>query len=220
MKIGFITIGQSPRVDVVPEMTPILGDVEIIECGALDDLTLEEIQKLAPKEGDYVLVTRLRDGTQVKLSREKIVKHLQTCIEKLEKEVDVIGILCTGEFPELKSKKLLVEPSLLLLKVVESILPQGKLGVLIPSPDQIDETKEKWSYIGVETKILAVSPYLGKEEEIKKAARALKDRDLIVLDCIGYNLKAKKIVKDLTKKPVLLPRTLMAHVIRELVEGS
>ncbi len=220
MRIGFVTIGQSPRVDVVPEMTPILGDVEIIECGALDDLTLEEIQKLAPKEGDYVLVTRLRDGTQVKLSREKIVKHLQTCIEKLEKEVDVIGILCTGEFPELKSKKLLIEPSLLLLKVVESILPQGKLGVIIPSPDQIEETKEKWSYTGVETKILAVSPYLGKEEEIKEAARALKDRDLIVLDCIGYNLKAKEIVKDLTKKPVLLPRTLMAHVIRELVEGS
>jgi len=115
VRIGFITIGHSPRVDVVPEMTPILGDVEIIECGALDDLTLEEIQKLAPREGDYVLVTRLRDGTQVKLSREKIVKHLQTCIEKLEKEVDVIGILCTGEFPELKSKKLLIEPSLLLL---------------------------------------------------------------------------------------------------------
>lgn len=220
MKIGLITIGQSPRVDVVPEMVQILGNVDIIECGALDNLTAEEIQKLAPKEGDYVLVTRLRNGTQVRLSREKIVKLLQTCIEKLENEVDVIGILCTGKFSKLKSKKLLIEPSILLLKVVESILPQGKLGILIPSPDQIEETEEKWSHIGVETKILVVSPYLGKEEEFKKAARTLKDCDLIVLDCIGYNLKAKEIMKNLTKKPVLLPRTLMAHVIRELVEGG
>lgn len=220
MKIGLITIGQSPRVDVVPEMVQILGDVDIIECGALDNLTAEEIQKLAPKEGDYVLVTRLRNGTQVRLSKEKIVKLLQTCIEKLENEVDVIGILCTGKFSKLKSKKLLIEPSILLLKVVESILPQGKLGILIPSPDQIEETEEKWSHIGVETKILVVSPYLGKEEEFKKAARILKDCDLIVLDCIGYNLKAKEIMKNLTKKPVLLPRTLMAHVIRELVEGG
>jgi len=220
VKIGLITIGQSPRVDVVPEMVQILGNVDIIECGALDNLTAEEIQKLAPKEGDYVLVTRLRNGTQVRLSREKIVKLLQTCIEKLENEVDVIGILCTGKFSKLKSKKLLIEPSILLLKVVESILPQGKLGILIPSPDQIEETEEKWSHIGVETKILVVSPYLGKEEEFKKAARTLKDCDLIVLDCIGYNLKAKEIMKNLTKKPVLLPRTLMAHVIRELVEGG
>jgi len=53
-------------------------------------------------------VSRLRDGTQVRLGREKIVRRLQECIKKLEKEVDVIGVLCTGEFPELKSQKLLI----------------------------------------------------------------------------------------------------------------
>ncbi|KUK27794.1 MAG: Uncharacterized protein XD61_1661, partial [Thermococcus sp. 40_45] len=131
MKVGFITIGQSPRVDVVPEIKPYLWDVEIIECGALDGLTLEEIKELAPKEGEYVLVSRLRDGTQVRLSREKIVKRLQECIKKLETEVDIIGVLCTGEFPELTSKKPLVEPSLLLLKTVEA-LGVSKLGVIVP----------------------------------------------------------------------------------------
>jgi len=217
MKVGFITIGQSPRVDVVPEIKPYLADVEIIECGALDGLTLEEIKELAPKEGEYVLVSRLRDGTQVRLSREKIVKRLQECIKKLEKEVDIIGVLCTGEFPELTSKKLLVEPSLLLLKTVES-LGVSKLGVVVPDPDQIEMNKRKWSNIADTIKVQSVSPYLGEKDELIRAAQELKDCDLIVLDCIGYNFNAKKLVKKITKTPVVLPRTLMARVIGELLE--
>ena len=38
-KVGLITVGQSPRSDVVPDMAAILGgDVEIVEAGALDGL--------------------------------------------------------------------------------------------------------------------------------------------------------------------------------------
>ena len=41
-RIGAITIGQSPRVDVVPEMQQILGpDVEIVQAGVLDGLSPE-----------------------------------------------------------------------------------------------------------------------------------------------------------------------------------
>lgn len=218
MKVGFITIGQSPRVDVVPEIKPYLGDVEIIECGALDGLTLEEIKELGPKEGDYVLVSRLRDGTQVRLSREKIVKRLQECIKKLEEEVDVIGVLCTGEFPELTSRKLLVEPSLLLLKTVDA-LGVSNLGVVVPDPDQVEMTQRKWKGIAENIKVQSVSPYIGKEEDFIKVAQELKECDLIVMDCIGYTLSSKRIVKEVTKKPVVLPRTLMARVIGELLEG-
>ncbi len=217
MKVGFVTIGQSPRVDVVPEIKPLLGNLEILECGALDGLTMKEIQELAPLEEDYLLVTRLRDGTQVKLSRNKIVKRLQGCIDKLEKEVDVIGVLCTGEFPELKSSKLLIEPSLLLLKTVEAI-PVRKLGVIIPDKKQIEITKRKWGSIIEEIRVEAVSPYVGNEENLRRAAESIKDCDLIVLDCIGYSMRAKAIVRAVTEKPVLLPRTLMGRVIGELVE--
>ncbi|WP_342788308.1 AroM family protein, partial [Desulfurococcus sp.] len=43
-RVGLITIGQSPRVDVVSEIKDILGsEIEILECGALDDLAREQI---------------------------------------------------------------------------------------------------------------------------------------------------------------------------------
>ena len=59
-------MGQAPRSDVVPDMAAILGgDVEIVEAGALDGLTREQIAPLAPEGDDEILVTRLADGSSV-----------------------------------------------------------------------------------------------------------------------------------------------------------
>lgn len=58
--VGTVTIGQTPRTDVIPELSAILGDVTVREAGALDGLSRAEIAGLAPQRGDYVLVTRLR----------------------------------------------------------------------------------------------------------------------------------------------------------------
>ena len=53
-KIGTVTIGQAPRIDVIPGIVPILGsDVEIVESGALDGLSLSEIRQFSPQQGDY-----------------------------------------------------------------------------------------------------------------------------------------------------------------------
>ena len=145
------------------------------------------------------------------------MKKLQECIDKLEKEVDAIGLLCTGEFPELKAKKLLIEPSILLLKTVEA-LNVSKLGVLVPDPKQKEMAKRKWKKVVKEVQVRSVSPYVGTEEELRKQAQDLASSELIVLDCIGYSTRSKEIVKEVTGKPVLLPRTLMARVIGELGE--
>ena len=50
IKVGMVTIGQSPRNDVTSDIKDILGPkIETIECGALDELTLEDVKKLEPK---------------------------------------------------------------------------------------------------------------------------------------------------------------------------
>lgn len=64
MKIGAVTIGQSPRDDIIPEIRDILGPgVEIIETGVLNGLSLEEIKDFYPEPTDFTLVTRMKDGT-------------------------------------------------------------------------------------------------------------------------------------------------------------
>lgn len=43
--LGVVTIGQVPRVDLVPEIRSILGEeIQIIEKGALDGLSLKEVE--------------------------------------------------------------------------------------------------------------------------------------------------------------------------------
>ena len=55
--LGALTIGQSPRSDLIPEMLPLLGtDVEVIEAGALDGMSLEEVQRIISR------TSRLRFG--------------------------------------------------------------------------------------------------------------------------------------------------------------
>ena len=67
IKIGAITIGQSPRVDLMPDMEKIFMDsIEVIQMGGLDGLTKEEIETFTPQgPDDHVLVSRLRDGSSV-----------------------------------------------------------------------------------------------------------------------------------------------------------
>ena len=211
--ISLISIGQSPRTDVVSEIKSILGE-DLIECGALDGLSKEEIGRLASEEDFFV--TLLKDGTQVKVSREKIEERMQTCVDKMEDKAAIIGILCTGEFPELKSSRILIKPSTLLSKSVE-MLGVDKIGVLIPEKEQEKIARKKWFSTGRELEVLPLSPYNAGEQEIRSAADALEACGVIVLDCMGYPLKTKEIVKKRIKKPVLLPKTILAGFIRELI---
>ena len=67
--VHFLTIGQSPRPDVVPEILGMLGDaaadIEAVEAGALDGLSRDEVRAGAPRDGEMPLVSRLRSGEEV-----------------------------------------------------------------------------------------------------------------------------------------------------------
>ncbi len=219
-KIGMITIGQSPRSDVVPAMAEILGDqVEILEAGALDPFSPEEVQRFRPEGTDSVLVSRMRNGTEVLLAKEKILPLLQERITMLEGQgVNAILLLCTGNFPAFQFAGLLLYPQPILQQVVAGILPQGRLGILSPSPKQVPQSYKKWEREGIELVVEVVSPY-GKGEELTEVAARLRERnlDLIVMDCMGYNEVMKREIKMMTGKPVLLSNTLVARVIKELL---
>lgn len=72
IKIGAVTIGQSPRTDITEDAGRFFGDrVELLEFGALDRYTLEEAKQLQPIPGDYGLTSRLRDGTEVHFQEDR-----------------------------------------------------------------------------------------------------------------------------------------------------
>ncbi|HHE47772.1 MAG TPA: AroM family protein, partial [Candidatus Acetothermia bacterium] len=93
-RLGVVTIGQSPRDDVVPELRALLPkNVIVVETGALDGLSKEEIPP--PQAPERTLVTRLSDGTELQVDKAFVHGRLEAAVRSLETRVDLIAYLCS-----------------------------------------------------------------------------------------------------------------------------
>lgn len=221
VKVGAVTIGQSPREDVIQDLLPLMGgQVELIQTGALDGLTREDIQAFAPGPEDYVLISRLRDGSSVMFAERYILPRLQQCIDRLEKQgAELILFLCTGDFPGVfHSKVPLIFPCKVLNGLVPALASRGKIAVVVPTPQQVAQSEKKWKQYVRESIAIPASPY-GSQEELDAAARAVSemDVDLVVMDCIGYHTEMKERFRKLSGKQVILSRTLAVRAMMELL---
>ena len=82
-----LTIGQSPRSDILPLLLEHLPADQVAHAGLLDGLTLTDVeQQYAPAPGETVLVSRMISGEQVRLSGPKVEQGLQRKINALEEQ--------------------------------------------------------------------------------------------------------------------------------------
>ena len=222
MKIGAITIGQAPRVDVTGDIMDIFqSKAELLQGGGLDGLTREEIESFKPEEGDYVLVSRLTDGSSVTFAERHILPRLQQRIYDLEAQgVKFIMFFCTGDFPDnFQSKVPLIFPCKILNRIVPLLTKTSNIITVTPSPLQVTQCEKKWNqYVNQVTSIPA-SPY-GDWTSLEAAAYKIKnmDGDLVVLDCIGYTQEMKEMFAKITGKMIVLSRTILARVVSELTD--
>jgi len=221
LKIGTVTIGQTPRDDVLVEMKSLISsDIEIVEKGALDKLTVEEIADLRPTEDDEILITRMSDGTELTVGRDHILPRMQDAISELDRDKDValITLLCSGEFPAFECNKPLVTPFRLFWGALSSISIEGSLGMILPSREQVKTAVETFEGLGCKVVGVGASPY-GREEEIVRVAKELKGGvDLVFMNCFGYSLEMKRIVRQITGKPIILARSLLARTLDDLLQ--
>src|SRR5699024_590602 len=215
-KIGLLTIGQSPRVDITPTFKRILGDsVEILERGALDSLEEADLVKVQPTKDEHTYVSRLRNGGSTKISKEKLLPLLQEELNQLEKEVDLTVMLCTGNFPTIESEKTVLYPDNILVHNINAVLKNAKLGLIIPLERQRKDLLKKWERIEAPTITEVASPY--EDVDMAQPAEKLKQQGatMIVLDCMGYSEEHKMQVREASDLPTLLSRSLTASVVKE-----
>jgi hypothetical protein len=79
--IGFITIGQTPRDDLMEPYKKLLADHELMIAGALDEMDANVIPS---SDGKYPLVTKLRTGEFIQVEKSFLETRIQGAIEKLE----------------------------------------------------------------------------------------------------------------------------------------
>lgn len=217
---GLITIGQSPRVDMVPEMTRWLGPALVLERGALDEMDEDEISAFRSGTEDYPLVTRLNDGSSVTVAKRLLLPRIQSAITELEEEgADAVVLVCTGEFPLFRHRVPLLTAERLFVDGTRAISQGTRVGVLCPLPDQEELTREKWSFLGEGLLVASGSPYDGGTEDLRAAARTLgrADVDYVVLDCMGYTQDMKEMVAREAGAPAILARSVVARLTAEVL---
>lgn len=216
-----ITIGQSPRVDMVTAITKYMpSEIRVVEKGVLDDLSAAEILAIAPQGGQETLVSRLRDGSSVTLGKEYIMAALEKLIADCQKEdIDMTLLACTGKFEPFQSTIPIVYPDYLLSHVVKGVFRKGQLGIVVPLLEQQKSIMEKWNDAGISCSVLACSPYDFQAEKLISVAKEMDNLPVkaIVLDCMGYTEDMKRLMMQHTSKPVLVARNVVFSALAEIL---
>ena len=217
---GLLTIGQSPRPDMTQDLEPIWKDkLNYMEAGALDGLTKEQVAAMEPQEGEHFLVTRLADGTVVKVASRHLTQRMQQQVTFLEQQgVSAVLILCTENFQPFDCSIPVIYPNDVLKALVPMAAPTGHIGVILPEEGQMEDFAAVWKQVMPKVTAAHGSPY-ADDGSLERAAEffAGTDVDLIVLDCMGYTASLQNLTARLSGKPVLLSKMLAARVLTELI---
>lgn len=221
-KIGFITIGQSPRKDIMEDIISILGDgLNIIEVGALDGYSYNDIINKFPLNKDKdILVTKLLDGNEIMINEEYLNPLVQNAINILEsKNVKAIVILCTGDFSNLNSNVTLMKSSDITKMVINNIRRNYNVGIVIPDEKQYEQMKKRWNNNAEDMELVSLFPY-GTDAEIDSLAEKIKSKnwDYLFLDCMGYSKRTRDLLERILNKKVYISRLIVAEYIRNQIK--
>jgi len=219
-RLGVVVIGQSPRPSVAAEIAAVLSPAMTIDLrGALDGMTRAEIDAIPPEGGHDALFTLLPDGEPVTISKKAVETRAARQIARFAEEGTRVTMLaCTGKFPNLAPEGLVILPSAVSHKMVEAVLPKGRLGVFSPLAEQTALIHTKWQRGGIDVAGVTLRPGAdGAAVDAAAARMAALSPDLVVMDCMGYTTANKARVRAITKGPVVLAIALAARVVEELM---
>ncbi|MEM5426837.1 AroM family protein [Cupriavidus oxalaticus] len=223
-RVAFVTIGHSPRTDVVPQMLADLGlPVAEEEFGILDDLDAEAIAALAPAGGEYHFASRLRDGSQAVMGKPVAEAMLARLMASLDDgRFDALVPLCTGTaLPPMRT--LVIEPQ----QVVDHLtvaLARGckRLGIVLPLEGQVDSF-HLIEPVSCELRVTHASPYtdtVAGTGRFAQAGETLRGCDLVVMHCMGYTEAMRAEVARHAGAPVLLSNRMVARLLGQVLEGG
>lgn len=219
-RIGFVTIGQTPRADILDEIMPILPECVVpVEFGALDGIGPDAAAAMAPECGSEALVSRMADGSEVRIGERAVRIRLR---EKLAEAhgagCALCAILCTGSFDDLESPVPLITSDEVFHRGQRFSDGVKTIGVIVPLREQIETFLPLWTGYGKKVLMGCASPY-GDPETIRKEALRLRDlgADCLCLDCMGFTAELGRRLQALTGLEVRVPRMEIAAKIRTMI---
>lgn len=221
--MAMITVGQAPRDDLVPYMEEVFSRrIPIWQAGVLDGLGRDAAAALGPDAGEVGIVARFLDGSSTLLSHTKILPRVQGLVDQaVARGAGLVVILCGADWSALRSPVLIVNPGKVFPAIVSALATGWKLGVIKPSAGQTEQAQRQFADRGIDAIVAAASPYTGEQRlrDVRAAAESLREAnvDLVWMTCVGMDERMRSIVREVTGKPVILARTILARVIDEFL---
>jgi protein AroM len=214
-RLAFVTIGQAPRDDVVPELLGLLdltpGEFVAEEFGALDGLTPADIAPHPPGPRERSLYTRLADGSHVVVGAGFVARRLDALLKRVDEGgFDLIVLITTGLFRPLRLHTRLVHGQ----EVVDAwiaalIMGDCELGMIYPLQSQ--ETRFAQGTLIQNSRAVGAA---GDTAVLEEAAAHLGKAELILMHSVGYTEAMARRIATATRKPVVTARRIIAGAVR------
>ena len=219
MNLAVLFSGQSR-----PERAQLMRDVftvgALLISGALDDLSVDELRKIAPSGDEPRNITELVGGATVLVRTHEMALLLQRRMDELAaQQASLVLLACTGDFTELRASVPSLIPGRVLEGLVRAILPQGaRLGILVPLKAQVPDVSRRWEARGYEVCCAAASPW-DAPEAVDAAATELRAArpSLVLMDCFAYTREHKERVRAVLDVLILLPQEILVLLALQLL---
>lgn len=185
--LGLVTIGQTPRPDLVTAFERAARGADVVVTGALDGLDATALADVAAP-GPYPLLVRLASGGTAEVPRDRLVPLVETAAQRLAAAgAALVVVACAGDFPAVRCPVPVVVPGRVVPAIVRALAAGRRLGVVTPNAAQVPFAEAKWREDGFDVTVVHAAP--GAEVESARAAADLRAADvaLVVLDCMGHD---------------------------------
>lgn len=219
-RVAVVTIGQAPRPDIVPELLAMADagpdDVACEEYGALDgvdtaELTGAGLTGVGRAGRELRLTTRLADGRDVVVAASVVEARLHPLLHRLDQDgFDLIVVVTTGLFRAPRLRTPCVHGQVVVDAWIAALLMGDcQLGLLYPLPHQ-----HRGFGFGTLIQNAQAVAATGDAADLAHAAQHLAEAELILLHSVGYTEAMTRQVAELTRKPVVSARRIVAGAMR------
>lgn len=113
----------------------------------------------------------------------------------------------------------MIDPGALFPAIVTALTGPQRLGIVKPSPGQVERERARYAARGIEAVVTAASPYAGGVADTRRAGRELAAAGvgLVWMTCVGFEEEYRAVVAEETGVPVILARPLLGRILAEVL---
>ena len=213
-RIAIITMGQTPRPDVLPELSALLGDVWHDEFGALDGASNALIAEKAPRADELSFLTRLRDGRHVILEADFVTRRTEALVEAVDGQgYDLLVLAMTGLQARLPTRTPLVHGQYALDAWISALAAgNSRIGIIYPLTSQRSAFSDNDYGTLLQSSHATIGGHHGTH--LPDAIDRVSGADLIIMNSVGYTAAMAQQVAWASGKPVVTACRIIGSTAR------